>query len=156
MIWRQHGELLLNLTPEEPAAAVLKHTNPCGAAIAPSLSEAYEKAFQADSMSAFGGIVALNQAIDSATATALTKTFLECVIAPACDAQAQEILAAKNLNCGFFYWRSMTQGLTEEVRTIAGGFLIQATDNFVEQPQDWKVVSDQQPTPTQVAELSFA
>ena len=147
--------IIAEFDPEEPAAAVLKHTNPCGAAIAPSLSGAYEKAFQADSMSAFGGIVALNQAIDSATATALTKTFLECVIAPACDAQAQEILSAKS-KLRVLLLTDLTQGLTEEVRTIAGGFLVQTTDNLVEQPQDWKVVSKQQPTPAQIAELSFA
>ena len=147
--------IIAEFAPQEPAAAVLKHTNPCGAAIAPSLSEAYEKAFQADSISAFGGIVAFNQAIDSATATALTKTFLECVIAPACDVQAQEILATKS-KLRVLLLSDLTQGLTEEVRTIAGGFLVQATDNLIEQPQDWKVVSDQQPTPAQIAELSFA
>ncbi|MEL6165569.1 MAG: bifunctional phosphoribosylaminoimidazolecarboxamide formyltransferase/IMP cyclohydrolase, partial [Cyanobacteria bacterium J06628_3] len=65
---------------DSPTAAVLKHTNPCGVASGSTLVEAYQKAFNADSMSAFGGIVALNQPIDAATATELTKTFLECVV----------------------------------------------------------------------------
>ena len=74
--------IITEFDPSEPAAAVLKHTNPCGAAVGSTLAEAYEKAFNADNISAFGGIVALNQTIDAATAEALTKTFLECVVAP--------------------------------------------------------------------------
>jgi AICAR transformylase/IMP cyclohydrolase PurH len=71
---------LPNLTLTEPAAAVLKHTNPCGVAVGSSLADAYEKALNADSISAFGGIVALNQPLDGETAEKLTKTFLECVV----------------------------------------------------------------------------
>lgn len=74
----------------EPAAAILKHTNPCGVALGNSLKEAYEKAFNADPVSAFGGIVALNRPLDPATATELTKTFLECVVAPGCETEAQK------------------------------------------------------------------
>ena len=71
------------------AAAILKHTNPCGVALGTTLTEAYEKAFAADSISAFGGIVALNQPIDQAMAMALTQTFLECIVAPACEPDAE-------------------------------------------------------------------
>ena len=79
-----------------PAATIIKHTNPCGTAEAATIFAAYQKAFNADSISAFGGIVALNRPIDAATATELTKTFLECVVAPGCDEEAQEILTKKD------------------------------------------------------------
>jgi phosphoribosylaminoimidazolecarboxamide formyltransferase / IMP cyclohydrolase len=78
--------------PDTPAAAILKHTNPCGTALGTTISEAYQKAFDTDSVSAFGGIVALNRPIDAATATALTKTFLECIVAPGCEPEAEEII----------------------------------------------------------------
>ncbi|MGB0560320.1 MAG: bifunctional phosphoribosylaminoimidazolecarboxamide formyltransferase/IMP cyclohydrolase, partial [Spirulinaceae cyanobacterium] len=80
----------------DPAAAVLKHTNPCGVSIASTLATAYEQAFNADSISAFGGIVALNRAIDAATAQAMTQSFLECVVAPGCEPEAEAILAKKS------------------------------------------------------------
>ena len=88
--------IITEFDPSEPAAAVLKHTNPCGAAVGTSLVDAYQKAFNADNVSAFGGIVALNQPIDAATAEALTQTFLECVVAPGCDEAAQAILQGKS------------------------------------------------------------
>ena len=100
--------------PEKPAAAVLKHTNPCGVAVGKTLSDAYEKAFNADSISAFGGIVALNQPIDPTTAEALTKTFLECVVAPGCDEAAKEILAAKS-KLRVLLLPELTQGLSQTV-----------------------------------------
>ncbi len=138
-----------------PAAAILKHTNPCGVALGTTLVEAYQKAFQADSVSAFGGIVALNQPIDAATATELTKTFLECVVAPACDAQAQEILAAKS-KVRVLILPDLSSGPQQTVKAIAGGFLVQASDELVEDASRWQVVTEKQPTPDQLAELLFA
>jgi phosphoribosylaminoimidazolecarboxamide formyltransferase/IMP cyclohydrolase len=138
-----------------PAAAILKHTNPCGVALGTTLVEAYQKAFQADSVSAFGGIVALNQPIDAATATELTKTFLECVVAPACDAQAQEILAAKS-KVRVLILPDLSSGSQQTVKAIAGGFLVQASDELVEDASRWQVVTEKQPTPDQLAELLFA
>ena len=138
-----------------PAAAILKHTNPCGVALGTTLIEAYQKAFQADSVSAFGGIVALNQPIDAATATELTKTFLECVVAPACDAEAQEILAAKS-KVRVLILPDLSSGPQQTVKAIAGGFLVQASDELVEDASRWQVVTEKQPTPDQLAELLFA
>ncbi|MBD0393633.1 MAG: bifunctional phosphoribosylaminoimidazolecarboxamide formyltransferase/IMP cyclohydrolase [Microcoleus sp. C1-bin4] len=138
-----------------PAAAILKHTNPCGVAVGTTLVEAYQKAFQADSVSAFGGIVALNQPIDAATATELTKTFLECVVAPASDAQAQEILAAKS-KVRVLILPDLSSGPQQTVKAIAGGFLVQASDELVEDASRWQVVTEKQPTPDQLAELLFA
>lgn len=141
--------------PDTPAAAILKHTNPCGAALGTTLVEAYQKAFQADSISAFGGIVALNQPIDAATATELTKTFLECVVAPGCDAEAQKILAAKS-KVRVLILPDLNIGPQQTVKVIAGGFLVQNADNLLAIPENWQVVTEKQPTPQQLIELSFA
>lgn len=138
-----------------PAAAILKHTNPCGAALGETIAEAYEKAFQADSVSAFGGIVALNRPIDAATATALTKTFLECVVAPGCDAEAQEILAAKS-KVRVLLLPDLASGPAYTVKAIAGGFLAQTSDDLIANPTDWKVVTEKQPTAAELTELLFA
>jgi phosphoribosylaminoimidazolecarboxamide formyltransferase/IMP cyclohydrolase len=140
---------------DSPAATIIKHTNPCGTALGNSLSEAYEKAFNADSVSAFGGIVALNRPIDAATATALTKVFLECVVAPSCEPEAQEILSAKS-NLRVLTLPDLGTGTTQTVKAIAGGFLVQASDDVVEDPKQWQVVSEKQPTADQLAELAFA
>ncbi|NCR21811.1 MAG: bifunctional phosphoribosylaminoimidazolecarboxamide formyltransferase/IMP cyclohydrolase [Microcystis aeruginosa L111-01] len=140
---------------EEPAAAILKHTNPCGVAIGDSLVEAYTKAFHADATSAFGGIVALNQAIDEATAKELTKTFLECVVAPDCSPVARDILAKKS-KVRILLLPDLTTGEKQTVKVIAGGFLVQAADDVVETPDEWRVVTEKQPTPAQLAELLFA
>ena len=147
--------LIVEFGREEPAAAILKHNNPCGVAIGGSLVEAYTKAFNADAISAFGGIVALNQAIDEATAKELTKTFLECVVAPDCSPEAQDILAKKS-KVRILLLPDLTTGEKQTVKVIAGGFLVQAADDLVETPDDWRVVTEKQPTAAQLAELLFA
>ncbi|MGB5963866.1 MAG: bifunctional phosphoribosylaminoimidazolecarboxamide formyltransferase/IMP cyclohydrolase [Coleofasciculaceae cyanobacterium] len=141
--------------PDTPAAAVLKHTNPCGVALGTTLVEAYQKAFQADSISAFGGIVALNQPLDSATASELTKTFLECVVAPAIEPEAQEILAAKS-KLRVLILPDLNTGSQQTVKVISGGLLVQSADNILATPEQWQVVTEKQPTPQQLAELGFA
>ncbi|NHC38071.1 bifunctional phosphoribosylaminoimidazolecarboxamide formyltransferase/IMP cyclohydrolase [Scytonema millei] len=138
-----------------PAATIIKHTNPCGTALGNTISEAYEKAFNADSVSAFGGIVALNRAIDAATATALTKTFLECVVAPECEPEAREILASKS-KVRVLLLPELGTGAKETVKVIAGGFLVQASDDMVADPKQWQMVTEKQPTPAQLEELLFA
>ena len=80
---------------EEPAACIIKHTNPCGAATADTLHDAYVNAYEADSVSAFGGIVSLNREVDAATAEEMSKIFLECIMAPAFTQEALDILSAK-------------------------------------------------------------
>jgi len=140
---------------DEPAVAILKHTNPCGVAIAPTLAEAYEKAFAGDSVSAFGGIVALNRPLDAATASALTKTFLECVVAPGCEAEAEEIIKAKS-KLRVLLLPEMQRGGPGVVKAIAGGFLVQASDDADDDPDRWEVATEKKPTPEQLAELLFA
>jgi phosphoribosylaminoimidazolecarboxamide formyltransferase / IMP cyclohydrolase len=140
---------------EAPAAIIIKHTNPCGAALGDSLVEAYTKAFTADSVSAFGGIVALNQPIDAATATELTKTFLECVVAPACNPEAEEILKAKS-KVRVLLLPDLISGPKHLVKQIAGGFLVQTADDLTVDRSEWRVVTEIQPTPTQMEEMEFA
>ncbi len=147
--------LIAEFGGEEPAAAILKHNNPCGVAIGGSLVEAYTKAFNADAISAFGGIVALNQAIDEATAKELTKTFLECVVAPDCSPEARDILAKKS-KVRILLLPDLSTGEKQTVKVIAGGFLVQAADDVVETPEEWRVVTEKQPTAAQLAELLFA
>ena len=147
--------IIAEFDAKEPAAAVLKHTNPCGAAVGSSLAQAYQKAFNADSVSAFGGIVALNQPIDAETARALTETFLECVVAPGCEEEAREILQAKS-KLRILLLPDLATGQPETIKAIAGGFLVQKSDDRIENPDEWQIVTQIQPTPEQIAEMLFA
>ncbi|MEH2387956.1 MAG: bifunctional phosphoribosylaminoimidazolecarboxamide formyltransferase/IMP cyclohydrolase [Nostoc sp.] len=140
---------------DTPAATIIKHTNPCGTALGSTISEAYQKAFNADSTSAFGGIVALNRPIDAATASELTKTFLECVVAPSCDAEAQEILGKKS-NVRVLILPDLSSGSKDTVKAIAGGFLVQTSDDVIADASQWQVVTERQPTDSELAELLFA
>ena len=138
----------------EPCAAIIKHTNPCGVALSASLVEAYEKAFNADPVSAFGGIVALNRPLDTATATALTQTFLECVVAPGCTKEAAEILGAKS-KVRVLILPDLSSGSQHTVKTIAGGFLVQACGD-INNTTEWQVVTEYQPSSIEMEELLFA
>jgi phosphoribosylaminoimidazolecarboxamide formyltransferase / IMP cyclohydrolase len=143
-------------TPDsDPAATIIKHNNPCGSAMGSTILEAYQKALNADSTSAFGGIVALNRAIDAPTAEALTKLFLECVVAPGCDPAAAEILQKKG-NVRVLVLPDLQGGAPALVKDIAGGFLIQAADRVLTPIADWQIVTTAQPTEAQLAELLFA
>jgi phosphoribosylaminoimidazolecarboxamide formyltransferase/IMP cyclohydrolase len=147
--------IIAEFAEAEPAAVVIKHTNPCGVALGDSISAAYTRALAADSVSAFGGIVALNRAIDAATATELTKTFLECVVAPDCDAEAREILAAKS-KVRVLLLPDLVSGPKQVVKAIAGGFLVQDADDQIIDPTQWKVVTEAKPTADDIEELVFA
>lgn len=146
---------LISEFTDTPAAAILKHTNPCGVALGSDLNEAYQKAFNADSVSAFGGIVALNRPIDANTASELTKTFLECVVAPGCDSEAEEILKSKS-KVRILILPDLSSGPKETIKAIAGGFLVQAADDIIADTSKWEVKSDRQPTQTELEELLFA
>lgn len=140
---------------DQPAAAVLKHTNPCGVSLSDQLAIAYQQAFNADSTSAFGGIVALNQPIDEATAEALTGTFLECVVAPGCSDAAQQILSKKK-NLRILVLPDLVSGPRQTIKAIAGGFLTQAADDLREDPSQWTIATERSPTDAQLAEMLFA
>jgi phosphoribosylaminoimidazolecarboxamide formyltransferase / IMP cyclohydrolase len=147
--------IMAEFAHSEPAATIIKHNNPCGSAMGATLLEAYEQAFNADSTSAFGGIVALNRAVDGPTATALTKTFLECVVAPEFTPEAQEILKAK-VNLRLLVLPDLVGGPKDMVKPIAGGFLVQAADDQPVDSSQWQVVTEKQPTEAELAELLFA
>ena len=144
--------IIAEFPADEPSVAILKHTNPCGLAVGKSLLDAYEKALAADSVSAFGGIVALNQPINVGVAGALTKIFLECVVAPGCDEEAKEILRRKS-KLRVLLLPELDSGPQANIKTIAGGFLLQSSDQSMETPDTWEVVTERQPTPEQLAEL---
>jgi phosphoribosylaminoimidazolecarboxamide formyltransferase/IMP cyclohydrolase len=147
--------LIAEFLNDQPCAVIIKHNNPCGVAIAPTIAEAYQKAFAADATSAFGGIVALNRAIDDETAKAMTSTFLECVFAPGCAFTAATILQAKP-NLRVLVLPDMKYGTGETVKLIAGGMLVQKSDDQPVQPDTWRVVTQVQPTAEQMQELIFA
>jgi phosphoribosylaminoimidazolecarboxamide formyltransferase/IMP cyclohydrolase len=141
---------------DQPAAAIIKHTNPCGTGIGKTIAAAYEKAYQADPVSAFGGIVALNGDVDKETAQKMSEIFLEAIIAPSFSQDAQEILAAKkNL-------RLLTAPLLKPLtpafmlKDISGGVLIQAKDAKSSMPTEMKVVTQKEPTATEWEQLLFA
>ena len=127
----------------EPAAAVIKHTNPCGAAIGLSIEEAYIRARESDPLAAFGGIVGLNRPIDAAAARALVSTFIEAVIAPGVDADARPILATKaNLRVVVADLTSGDQGAgRREARSILGAMLVQQRDAVAEARSPWNAAS---------------
>ena len=138
-----------------PTAAILKHNNPCGVAQAETLVNAYQRALATDSISAFGGIVALNRCLDVATAQSLTQTFLECVVVPDCEPAAKEILQAKS-NLRVLVLPDLAQGPEMTVKAIAGGWLAQAADTKMTPPSDWQIVTQVQPTAAQLADMAFA
>lgn len=149
----------------EPAAVVIKHTNPCGAATGDSPVDAYVRAREADSLAAYGGIVALNRSIDAATAEAIVSTFIEAVIAPSVDEAAKPVLARKAK------MRVVTADFTPykgggvEFRSILGAMLMQERDVVAEAHQPWlaaslpdglRVVTKRQPTADEWEALRFA
>lgn len=140
----------------EPAAAIIKHTNPCGASIGKDIQEAYLRAYESDSLSAFGGIVGLNREVDRETAEEIRKTFLEAIIAPSFSEEARAVLAAKkNL-------RLIEMGVQQKekkeywLEPVSGGFLLQERDLAKVSAADLKVVTRKQPTEEQIEELLYA
>ncbi|MCT0212715.1 MULTISPECIES: bifunctional phosphoribosylaminoimidazolecarboxamide formyltransferase/IMP cyclohydrolase [unclassified Synechococcus] len=141
----------------QPAAVVVKHTNPCGVAIGSSVAEALERALDADRVSAFGGIVALNTSVDGPAASLLTGLFLECVVAPAYSAEAIEQLAGKaNLRVLELTATMLEQASRLQLRSVLGGVLQQDYDDQLVTEEAWQVVSRRQPSETELEDLRFA
>ncbi|WP_320668337.1 bifunctional phosphoribosylaminoimidazolecarboxamide formyltransferase/IMP cyclohydrolase [Prochlorococcus sp. MIT 1307] len=142
---------------KQKAAVVVKHTNPCGVAISTSSCDAISRALEADRVSAFGGIVALNYSVNSEAATLLTNLFLECVVAPSFDKGAREILSKKpNLRLLQLTPESLTQVSKNHARSILGGILVQDQDNQIIRPESWRVVTKRCPTEKEKKDLAFA
>jgi phosphoribosylaminoimidazolecarboxamide formyltransferase/IMP cyclohydrolase len=140
-----------------PACVIVKHANPCGVATGATLAEAYQAAFECDSVSAFGGIIALNGAIDGPTAEAITDIFTEVVVAPDADADARAIFAKKK-NLRLLLTGELPDpargGLT--VKSITGGWLVQSRDNGRITAADLKLVTQRAPTEQEIADALFA
>ena len=137
-----------------PACVIVKHANPCGVAIGNSLLEAYGKALQSDSKSAFGGIVALNGKIDEALAQEIAKMFFEVIIAKEIDEKAQEILAAKkNLRLLLADFGQISQ---PQIKSISGGFLVQDFDQKPINKDDLRQVSQAAVSDEEINQLVFA
>lgn len=139
----------------EPAVAIIKHANPCGAAIGPSLLAAYRKALACDPVSAFGGIVAVNRALDADTATAIAELFAEVIIAPSFSDAAQEILASKK-NLRLLATGDLMAAGGWQMRSLTGGLLVQTADDRNLSADDLQTVTRRAPTPAEVIDLLFA
>lgn len=151
-------ELVSEFNPEDTAAvAIIKHANPCGVATAPTLREAYKKAYACDTVSAFGGIVALNRELDAEAANEIVKIFTEVIIAPSVSDEARKIIANKpNLRL------LTTGGLADakapglSVKTVSGGMLVQSRDNGSVDEVELKVVTRRRPTDAEMADMRLA
>lgn len=141
---------------DAPACVVVKHANPCGVALGKTILEAYERAYQTDPTSAFGGIIAFNRELDEATAKAIIdRQFVEVIIAPSISEAAKKAVADKKnvrlLECG--QWDSKTQ--TRDIKRVNGGILVQDRDQGRVELDDLKVVTKRQPTEAELEDLLF-
>ena len=151
-------ECVAEFDPADTAACVIvKHANPCGAAMADSLSEAYNQALACDPVSAFGGIIAVNRPLDEAAAKEMVKIFTEVIIAPGADEGARAVIAEK---------KNLRLLLTDDLpdvrepgicaKTVAGGMLVQSRDNGNVDDVELKVVTKRAPSEAELADLKFA
>ena len=140
---------------DRPAAAVIKHTNPSGAAIADSLAEAYARAHDADRAAAYGCVVGLNGMVDKATAVAMKPHFVEAVVAPAYEPAALERLRTKK-NLRVLRAEPPPPGKTElEIVRVSGGVMVQTSGPLPFDPRTWKVVTTRSPTAEQLRDMAF-
>jgi len=142
---------------DAPACVIVKHANPCGVAVAEDIGTAYDKAFQTDPTSAFGGIVAFNRSLDATTARAIIdRQFVEVIIAPSIDGEAATVLSEKKnvrvLDTGD--WTTSVDGL--EIKKVWGGLLVQSSDLGNITADDLKVVTKKAPAPEQIEDMLFA
>ena len=140
----------------DPAVAIIKHNIPCGIASHPELVTAYDAALAADLVSAYGGVVALNRAVDLATASAIAGRFYEVVLAPSYDQGALERLQRKKNLRIIEVPDADHASETLEVRTLDGAFLVQTPDLAAVDPSAWKTVTQREPTPQELEDLAFA
>ena len=140
---------------EGTGLVIVKHANPCGAAVAASLEEAWHRALACDPTSAFGGIIAVNHPLDGSLAELVAQHFAEVVIAPEVDATARQRLAGKTA-LRVLEVPSESGGARRMLRSIDGGLLLQATDTKVPRAGDWQVVTERAPTEAEARDLVFA
>jgi phosphoribosylaminoimidazolecarboxamide formyltransferase / IMP cyclohydrolase len=151
-------ELVTEFLPENaPAVAIIKHANPCGVATGPTLAEAYRRALACDSVSAFGGVIALNRTLDAETAEEIVKLFTEVIIAPDVTEEAKSIIARKpnlRLLAAGGLPDPRAAGLT--AKTVSGGLLVQSRDNGMVEDLELKVVTKRAPTAQELEDMKFA
>ena len=145
---------LVHRLGDEPCAVVVKHANPCGAAVGSDIADAYLSAHRCDPVSAFGGVVAVNRPVTPAMAEALSEVFTEVVVAPAYEPDALALLGERKnlrvLEAGPPGWPEL------DVRGIDGGLLVQTADDLVAEPSVWRVVTKREPTGAEWDDLEFA
>src|SRR4051812_35649236 len=150
-------ELAAEFRDADPTVVVVKHANPCGVATRATLVDAWSEALACDSVSAFGGIVATNRALDAATAEAITQIFTEVVVAPDADADAKAIFARKkNLRLLLTGELPDPGRAGQTIAVIAGGILVQDRDNGVITRDQLQCVTKRQPTEQEIADCLFA
>ena len=150
---------------EKPSAIVIKHTNPCGAASANTLADAFKKAYSSDPISAFGCILGLNKIVDAATAEAITEPghFVEAIIAPEYEQEAIKILTTKRkwgadlrlLKTGALSAKSVDSS-AHDMKRVVGGILLQSRDLSVYDPANLKIVTKKKPSEKEMSDLRFA
>jgi phosphoribosylaminoimidazolecarboxamide formyltransferase / IMP cyclohydrolase len=145
---------------DEPFCAIIKHTNPCGSAMGKDPIEAFQRAFAADPVSAFGGIIALNRPVDGATAEAIAglrhngvALFIECIVAPSFDAAARERFSKRK---DLRLLEVTNAEMPWVIKAVSGGLLVQDNDLMRLDPAQVKVVTQRAPTPTEMRDLLFA
>jgi phosphoribosylaminoimidazolecarboxamide formyltransferase/IMP cyclohydrolase len=138
---------------DRPAAAIVKHTNPCGCAEQSTLAESYRRAFETDPVSAFGGVLTFNRAVDRGTAEEIAKTFVEAIAAPGYDAAARELLAAKKNLRLLAVSRAPDENV---VKSISGGYLVQTPDTHRLERDACQVKTERVPSDDEWRALEFA
>jgi phosphoribosylaminoimidazolecarboxamide formyltransferase/IMP cyclohydrolase len=137
-----------------PAAVAVKHNNPCGAAVDTNIETALEKALKADPVSVFGGIIACNREINKSCAELLQSLFLECIVAPSYSVEALEIFSKKK-NLRILKWAHLSESQTSfEMKTVAGGFLLQTKDAILNDTSAWKFLGER-PNDSILRDLQF-
>lgn len=140
----------------EPAATVVKHTNPCGVALHTDQPTAYRRAFEGDSVSAYGGIVGFNRTVTAATTEAMRRVLFDIVVAPGYEPEALDILKKRRRTRIFQVSPSNGPSEDLDLRLVTGGALLQTTDAIEEEPASWKVVTERKPSEAELRDMAFA
>lgn len=140
---------------QKPTVAILKHTNPCGVASDESLVKAWDKAFETDQQAPFGGIIVVNQTVDSAFAETVSGIFCEVIIAPEFSSEALAVLSKKKNLRLMTVKDSLPADSLREMRSVVGGLLVQDRDLASSKPTDWEVVTERQPTEAEMRSMQF-
>lgn len=153
----QDADATLNIVKDfnEPVVVAVKHKNPCGVGIGKNIHEAWQRCYEADKVSIFGGIVATNQEIDEQTAEEMKSIFLEIILAPSFTEKAFEILSTKKNIRLMTYNLDCKQQASKMFISVNGGLLMQNLDNYKETLEDCKVVTEKKPTQEELADMLF-